>query len=735
MKLIIHRGTHEIGGSCLELVSNSGLTKLVIDAGLPLVNADRSPFDWNKYKALNIIRLLEKKILPRITGLYENARPSVSAVLLSHAHLDHYGLFRFIHHDIPLYMSIGTKSLAEVSNIFLGTMVNLDMARTFIMWQSFQIEEFNITPYLVDHSAPDAAAFLIEGDGQRLFYTGDFRGHGRKGVLLDRITCNPPSKIDYLVMEGSMLGRSEGLFPDEDAVEQAIYHQIHNQTGLTYVFTSSQNLDRLVSIYRAVKRSGKTLVIDLYTAFVLDKLSNLSPNVPQFDWEGIRILFSHYHAGKLAERDKTLLYKYRKTKIDVEEIKQNPQKRVLLAKDSQYFRILCNKLHPKIKASAIYSMWHGYLERSDLVQFLEAHDVPIQEIHTSGHAYLSQLKRLANALKPSFIIPIHTFYPEKYSEIFSNVIQLKDGEMIDLNEKLKTEKYESIKCRALSDDFMRKLKEGIYHPLVQRVKADKDLDMEFRGAYINVYFQGHSILNLKKNGKVTIDKKFQRDIEDQIPKVIKTSKDLDKYLKLLPKIKDNVVYSPHETGQRSSKSRELEFEQLLIRANNLESRNNSEYIILDRQYVANRGVARWDLVALRWPIENRGRPFQEGYLSVIEVKYAQNPDIQDIKNQVEKYAHFLEPNLPMICDDMKNILSQKLDLNLLAKTDGQIKRLRKLPIKPDISETEVIIYLIDYNNNSSLLRRARDIGKPEFKGRVRVAFGGLALWQSSSEPW
>lgn len=42
MKLTIHRGTHEIGGSCLELSSNSGRTRVIIDIGLPLVNADGS---------------------------------------------------------------------------------------------------------------------------------------------------------------------------------------------------------------------------------------------------------------------------------------------------------------------------------------------------------------------------------------------------------------------------------------------------------------------------------------------------------------------------------------------------------------------------------------------------------------------------------------------------------------------------------------------------------------------
>jgi ribonuclease J len=428
MKLTIHRGTHEIGGSCLELVSDSEQTRIVVDVGLPLVNSDGSPFEWDKYKTLNTGQLLDEKILPRIQGLYEDGKPSVSAVLLSHAHLDHYGLFKFIHHDIPLYMSTGTMGLAEISNIFLGAGVRLERAKTFTMWQPFQIEEFTTTPYLVDHSAPDAAAFLIEGDGQRIFYTGDFRGHGRKGVLLDRITDNPPRGIDYLVMEGSMLGRSEGLYPDEAAVEQAIYDQISAQADLAFIFTSSQNLDRLISIFRAVKRSGKMLVIDLYTAFVLDKLGILSSSIPQFDWEGIRVLFSHYHAGKLAEQDKNLLYKYRRAKIDFEEIKQNPRNKVLLAKDSRYFRIMCSKLQPNTTASAIYSMWHGYLERSDLSQFLETKDIPITEIHTSGHAYVSQLKRLADALKPRFIIPIHTFYPEQYVNIFPNVIQLKDGE-------------------------------------------------------------------------------------------------------------------------------------------------------------------------------------------------------------------------------------------------------------------------------------------------------------------
>ena len=49
----------------------------------------------------------------------------------------------------------------------------------FKAWQPFTFGEFTITPYLVDHSATDAYAFLIEAEGKRLFYSGDLRSHVR----------------------------------------------------------------------------------------------------------------------------------------------------------------------------------------------------------------------------------------------------------------------------------------------------------------------------------------------------------------------------------------------------------------------------------------------------------------------------------------------------------------------------------------------------------------------------
>lgn len=62
-----------------------------------------------------------------------------------------------------------------------------------------------LLPYLVDHSAYDAYALLIEADGEKLLYTGDIRMHGKKGILTERLSENLAGDVDVLLMEGTNL--------------------------------------------------------------------------------------------------------------------------------------------------------------------------------------------------------------------------------------------------------------------------------------------------------------------------------------------------------------------------------------------------------------------------------------------------------------------------------------------------------------------------------------------------
>ena len=87
-------------------------------------------------------------------------------------------------------------------------------------------------------------------------------------------------------------------------------------------------------------------------------------------------------------------------------------------------------------ATWIYSMWRGYFDKDEslrnLRSYLQGKGVRVEYLHTSGHATLAELIDLVNALGPRMIIPIHTSYPEKFKDHFSNVKLLKDGEVFEI---------------------------------------------------------------------------------------------------------------------------------------------------------------------------------------------------------------------------------------------------------------------------------------------------------------
>ena len=62
--------------------------------------------------------------------------------------------------------------------------------------KSFWIGDIEITPYLMDHSAFDAYAFIIKSNGKSLFYSGDFRIHGRKTKAFDWFCYNVEKEVD-----------------------------------------------------------------------------------------------------------------------------------------------------------------------------------------------------------------------------------------------------------------------------------------------------------------------------------------------------------------------------------------------------------------------------------------------------------------------------------------------------------------------------------------------------------
>jgi ribonuclease J len=329
-------------------------------------------------------------------------------------------------------MSQGAKELIEISSLFTPNKLNKINPKIIDSKKAFSIGDIKVTPYTVDHSAFDALAFLLEADGKRLFYSGDFRGHGRKSKLFDKIVSKPPKDIDCLLMEGSTLGREEQLYKDEIAVQNRIEGILKAADNITFLFTSSQNIDRLVSAYKACLKTDRLFVIDIYTAYVLDRLSSVSKHIPQFNWRNVRVKFyknqADILAGKVSEK---LLYRYNTKKIKMSEINEKKNKILMLSRYNSIFPRILKSITNSSGAKIIYSMWEGYLS-DEFKEYCSKNGLIIEQVHSSGHAKPEDLKSFANALNPKVLIPIHTFHADKYCALYKNVRILKDRECIKL---------------------------------------------------------------------------------------------------------------------------------------------------------------------------------------------------------------------------------------------------------------------------------------------------------------
>ena len=189
---------------------------------------------------------------------------SLLAIVISHGHIDHWGLAPLVGGRVKLAMGAATQRILKAAAPFLPQGFAPHDVLELADRRLLQIGPFTITPYLVDHSAYDAYALVIEAEGRRLLYSGDIRGHGRKAKLFDAMLQRPPKNIDVMLMEGSSLGRlePEAQFPTETEIEERFVEEFAT-AGFVVVSASAQNVDRIVTLYRACKRTGRTLVLDL----------------------------------------------------------------------------------------------------------------------------------------------------------------------------------------------------------------------------------------------------------------------------------------------------------------------------------------------------------------------------------------------------------------------------------------------------------------------------------------
>lgn len=391
MQIIIHRGTHQIGGVATEI--RTATTRILIDMGDELSLEDNfTPAPLS---------------IPGITDTNGNC----AAVLFTHNHGDHIGQLKNTREGIPLYMGSFAKDvlLATLPKTDTSLKLRVEQARSFMPGKRFQIGDMFITPFSVDHSACDSYMFLIEAGGKKILHTGDFRLHGFRGKAVPKILDKLIGKVDALIVEGTTLSRTDEQPMTERELQQKVKAYME-QCKYVFVLCASTNLERICALSKTVPQ-GKYFICDEYQ----DSLLNLM----QQHWGEYSPLYRNIKRTTYGEN---LLSRFRETGF------------LMMVRDNRKFREIIRNFSPN-QSIILYSMWDGYRTRlsSTIPDFLNLAG-QWESLHTSGHASQRDIQMVIEKVNPDMIIPIHTDDPGMLQAICSNrnTVILNDGEEVSV---------------------------------------------------------------------------------------------------------------------------------------------------------------------------------------------------------------------------------------------------------------------------------------------------------------
>lgn len=401
MYIHIHRGQNQIGGSIIEVATDT--TRIFLDVG---INLDEK----------------ENVEVPQIDGVFVGKK-KCDAVFVSHYHSDHMGLLEHLLSGIPIYIGEKAYKVFEAAANYREKAIGF-VPRYMYDKMPITIGDIYLTPFLCDHSAYDSYMFLIEAYGRKVLYSGDFRANGR--LDFEKLLQDLP-EVDAVIIEGTTLSREQAKVNiEEEKLEDIATHFLAKHNGPVFIMMSAMNIERIITAYNIAQRTNRIFLEDLYTADVARATGRKTP-IPDRE-NNVRVFMTG------GQKQYEHLLTYGNNRIGKQEIAGSN----FIMCIRQSMKNYLNKLNEIVSFEdgvLFYGMWKGYLEQPELkkfIEFMEEKGVSVHILHTSGHADEMTIDRLIKRVKPKTIIPVHTEnqeWFERYEGLFEVVREKKEIEI------------------------------------------------------------------------------------------------------------------------------------------------------------------------------------------------------------------------------------------------------------------------------------------------------------------
>lgn len=256
----------------------------------------------------------------------------------------------------------------------------------------------------VDHDTPGASSIFIETPDVRLLYSGDLRLHGahpewtREFAQLAR-AFQPHA----LFIEGTRAIGEESVTTEAELSDLAL-QLTANSAGGAYFNAYRRHPERYLAFYNAAKQTGRTLILQPETAYLVHVFEGLADFAV---WSDPSIQLSQPVRDWIAEKQIPSV-----TANDV------AHREASYLMELTYDRFwLLSDIAPE--AGGVFMHANGsplgpYDPAWDnMLRWLEHYGLAFESIGSTGHASRNEICAIIEEIQPQVVMPIHSFNPER----------------------------------------------------------------------------------------------------------------------------------------------------------------------------------------------------------------------------------------------------------------------------------------------------------------------------------
>lgn len=380
-------------------------------------------------------------IMPDPAFIEEQA-DNVVALVLTHAHEDHYGavLDLWPAFDKPVYATAFSAAMLSAKRVANEISADINV-KVMEPGQVLSLGPFSVEPIAMAHSIAGNVSLHIVTELGRVLHTGDWKldaapvlGHKTDVERLQRLG---EEEGPLCLVCDSTNALKEGESPSEAQVGENLQQIIVDAPKRVALTTFASNIGRIVAIAKAAEAAGREVIL---AGRALHRVTNIARELGML--EGVRPFLDQDMYSQLP-RNKTVLIA----------TGSQGESRAAMAR-------IANGSHPFIELDPgdvmIFSSWaipgneravlniqNGLIDRGVKVITNNA-DMPV---HVTGHPRRGEVRQLYDWVKPQTLVPVHgeaahlTAHAQLGREAgIANVLPARNGDLVRLYPQPELEK-------------------------------------------------------------------------------------------------------------------------------------------------------------------------------------------------------------------------------------------------------------------------------------------------------